>query len=105
MSLDEIRESIKKEVGVLLYFSTPTCNVCKAVEPKLKSEFKKNFPLIKIISIDSTVSPEISADFQVFSAATTLLYLDGKEFAREGRNISIDGFIHSTSRVYKLLIS
>lgn len=101
----EIENMIKSEVGVLLYFSTPTCSVCRVIKPKLKELFEENFPLIKMVSVDSSEYPEISASYQVFSAPTILLYLDGKEFLREGRNISIGRFIQNTKRVYELLIS
>jgi len=105
MTESKIKDIIDSEVGVLLYFSTPSCNVCKVIKPKLKELFEANFPLIKMVSIDSSEYPQISASYQVFSAPTILLYLDKKEFAREGRNISIDRFIQNTKRVYELLIS
>jgi len=34
-TLEDIEQIIKSEVGVLLYFSTPTCNVCQALKPKI----------------------------------------------------------------------
>lgn len=104
-SLEEVKKLIDEEVGVLLYFSTPTCNVCKALKPKIIEEFEKNFPLIKLIFIDSTVLPEVAANFQVFSVPTMILFLDRKEFAREGRNISISAFVSKVSRVYEILTS
>lgn len=104
-SLSEVEDLISKEIGVLLYFSTPTCNVCKALKPKIMDEFEKNFPLIKLVFIDSSILPQISAKYNVFSVPTILLYLDKKEFAREGRNISIPLFIEKVKRVYKILTS
>jgi len=104
-SLTEVEELIRDELGVLLYFSTPTCNVCKALKPKIVEEFEKNFPLIKLVFVDSTVLPEVSASFQVFSVPTMILFLDRKEFAREGRNVSVPAFVQKVSRVYEIMTS
>lgn len=102
-TLQEVEELIRDELGVLLYFSTPTCRVCKALKPKIIQEFEKNFPLIKLVFIDSTVLPEVSAKYQVFSVPTMILFLDRKEFAREGRNISVPAFVQKVGRVYGIL--
>jgi len=104
-SLDEVQELVSKELGVLLYFSTPTCNVCHALKPKIIEEFEKNFPLIKLVFIDSTVLPEVAASYQVFSVPTMILFLDSKEFAREGRNVSVPAFVSKVSRVYEIMTS
>jgi thioredoxin-like negative regulator of GroEL len=104
-SLQEVEDLIRDELGVLLYFSTPTCNVCQALKPKIIEEFKKNFPLIKLAFIDSTILPEVSANYQVFSVPTMILFLDRKEFAREGRNVSVSVFVQKVKRVYEIMTS
>ncbi len=104
-SLDEVKRVIDSELGVLLYFSTPTCNVCHALKPKIVKEFDKNFPLIKKVFVDSSITPEIAAYFNVFSVPTILLFLDKKEFAREGRNISVPLFVDRVKRVYEIMTS
>jgi thiol-disulfide isomerase/thioredoxin len=103
MNLEDIKTSIKNEFGVMLYFSNEACNVCKVIKPKLDEEFASNFPKIKIISIDNTVNPEIASYYNVFSIPTTIVFLDGNEFERVGRNISIAGLIHKISRPYGML--
>ncbi len=105
MTLDMLQESISNEFGVLVYFTTPTCNVCHALKPKISKEFSINFPKIKQVFINSTEIPEIPAHFQVFSVPTILVFLAGKEFIREGRNVSISSLIQNTQRPYKILLS
>jgi len=102
---EELEETIKSEIGVLLYFSTPTCNVCKALKPKIEEEFDKNFPLIKQYFIDSSIQPDIPASLNIFSVPTIVLFLDGREFLRESRNVSVSQFVDKTKRVYELLTS
>jgi thiol-disulfide isomerase/thioredoxin len=105
ISIDELNEKIKNEIGTLIYFSTPTCNVCKVLRPKIMEEFKKNFPEIGRYYIDSTISQDIPVQFGVFTVPTILVLLDGKEFARESRNCSVGGLIHKISRPYKIMMS
>jgi len=105
ISLEDLENLIKEEMGVLLYFSTPTCNVCKALKPKIKKSFEENFPLIKQIYIDSSKNPQIPASMQIFSVPTIVVFLDGKEFARESRNISVDLFVDKIKRPYEIMSS
>ena len=105
IALEVLQEVIKKEVGVLVYFSTPTCNVCHALKPKISQEFEENFTKIKQVFIDSSLTPEIPAHFNVFSVPTILVFLDSKEFARESRNVSVPLLVNNIERVYKILLS
>ena len=102
-SLDVLKVMIEKELGVLLYLSAPTCNVCHALKPKITHLFENAFPKIKRLSVDTSVSPEIAAHFGIFSIPAVLVFLDGKEFVKEGRNISIAQFEAKISRIYQLL--
>lgn len=104
-SLEEIEGIIKSELGVLLYFSTPTCNVCHALKPKIIEAFDSNFPEIKQYFIDASLSPEIPASLQIFSVPTIVVFLDGKEFVRESRNVSIQALIDKIARPYKMMTS
>jgi len=88
MPLDSIREKIEKETGVVLYFSGEECGVCHALRPKVKALFDEDFPLVEQIYIDAHNDPAISAYFQVFAVPTLIVFLGGREFAREGRAIS-----------------
>lgn len=105
MTLETINELLGRETGVLLYFSTKSCNVCKALKPKIKEKFEENFPDIKMEYIDCEESPEISAQFSVFSVPAILVFLQGKEFARESRNLSVDILVEKIRRPYEIMKS
>jgi len=105
MKLEEIQNIIKSEVGVLLYFSGENCNVCHALRPKFKELFDKEFPKIKQIYLDAHENPQISANFQVFSVPTMLVFLDGREFVREGRAVSIHQLQQKLRRPYDIMLS
>jgi thioredoxin-like negative regulator of GroEL len=105
MRLKEIQDIIKAEVGVLLYFSGENCSVCHALRPKFKELFDKEFSKIKQIYLDAHNNPQISANFQVFAVPTMLVFLDGREFIREGRAVSMYQLQQKLLRPYDIMLS
>ena len=103
MSLESILRRIEESPGVLLYFSSESCNVCHALRPKIKELFDKSFPLIDQIFLDANAYPKIAAHFQVFSVPTLIVYLGGREFAREGRALSLHLLEQKLQRPYSIM--
>ncbi len=86
----------------MLYFSGEHCNVCHALRPKIKALFDERFPEIAQLWLDAHENPELSAHFQVFSVPTLIVFLDGKEFIREGRAMSLAALEAKLSRPYEI---
>jgi thiol-disulfide isomerase/thioredoxin len=103
MNLEEIKYAIENEDGILLYFWGDNCAVCDALKPKIVNSFKDNFPKIKQIFIDAKNNQDIAAHFSVFSIPTTIVFLAGKEFAREGRAMSINALVEKIKRPYEIM--
>jgi len=103
MNLKELQNTIRAEIGVLLYFSGENCNVCHALRPKFKELFDTEFPKIKQIYLDAHENPEISAHFQVFSVPTMIVFMDGREFIREGRSVSLHQLTQKLARPYGMM--
>ncbi|MCH9740497.1 MAG: thioredoxin family protein, partial [Epsilonproteobacteria bacterium] len=93
------------EVGVLLYFSGENCNVCHALRPKFKELFDESFPEVKQLYLDAHENAQIAAHFQLFSVPTMLVFLDGREFVREGRTVSMHQLRQQLQRPYDLMTS
>ena len=104
-NIDTINEIIKNNLSVMLYFSAPTCNVCHALKPKLTQAIEKEFDKMDIISIDTSVDQEVAAHFSVFAIPTVLVFLDGKEFVRKSRHMSVDALIDEIKRPYQIMNS
>jgi thioredoxin-like negative regulator of GroEL len=104
MTLEALEDTIRSEMGVLLYFSGENCNVCHALRPKFKALFDTEFPKIKQIYLDAHENPEISAHFQVFSVPTMIVFLDGREFIREGRAVSLHKMAEQLQRPYGMMV-
>ena len=105
MTLEELQNTIRTEVGVLLYFSGENCNVCHALRPKFKEVFDAEFPQLKQIYLDAHENAKISAHFQVFSVPTMIVFMDGREFAREGRAVSLHQLTKQLKRPYNMMSS
>lgn len=104
MTLEALQNIIRTEVGVLLYFSGENCNVCHALRPKFKEVFDTHFPQLRQIYLDAHENPEISAHFQVFSVPTMIVFMDGREFAREGRSVSLHQLTEKLKRPYGMMM-
>lgn len=103
MTLEQLQSSIKEEIGVLLYFSGEHCNVCHALRPKFKETFEKEFPKLKQIYLDAEEFRDIASHYNVLSLPTILVFMDGREFAREGRNVSLHQLTQTLKRPYGMM--
>jgi thiol-disulfide isomerase/thioredoxin len=72
----------------ILYFTTPTCNVCKSISPKLL-KMVEEYP-IDVYKIDISILEEIPAQLLIFSIPTILVMIDQKEVLREVRFIQFE---------------
>ncbi|MDH3321904.1 MAG: thioredoxin family protein [Flavobacteriaceae bacterium] len=98
----EFESAKAQNLGVLFYFSTISCSVGEALEPKVMALLEKEFPKIPFYFVDMNASPEVSANNQVFVEPTILVFFDGKETIRKSRIVSIDDLSQAIERIYKL---
>lgn len=101
-SKSEILELISKEEAVLLYFSTTSCSVGEAVEPKVRELLGSKFPKIKFRLVDINFQSEVAAHYTAFTEPTVLVFFDGKESIRKSRSFSVSELDESIERLYQL---
>lgn len=104
-NIEDIKKIIEENLAVMVYFSAPTCNVCHALKPKLLEAIESNFDKFETVSVDTSVEQEIAAHFSVFAIPTVLIFLDGKEFLRKSRHMSVDEVIREIKRPYEIMMS
>ena len=104
-TIENINKTIKENLAVMVYFSAPTCNVCHALKPKLLEALDANFEDFKVESVDISQTENIAPNFNVYSIPTVLVFLDGKEFLRKSRNMSVDEVIREIKRPYEIMTS
>ncbi len=101
-SIEELDQLITNEDFVFLYISTPSCNVCKVLLPKV-DKLLEEFPNIEARYIDATKFSEIQGRFLVFAVPTLISIITGKEIFRESRNVSLDILKEKIERYYSLI--
>lgn len=92
----------EKNQMVLVYFANNICSVCRDMVPKIEMMVER-YPLIKLVNIDMQKSPELSANYGIFTAPAILLFIQGKETIREAGIISLIKLEEKISRYYLLL--
>jgi thioredoxin-like negative regulator of GroEL len=98
----ELSQIIENQ-AVILYLTSPECNVCKVLKPKVREMVDEKFPDMSLHFIDISQYPKIAADLQVFTVPVILVYFEGREFFRKVRNISLIELEKEISRPYDLL--
>ena len=88
--------------AVLLYFTSPECNVCKTLKPKVRELIEMKFPLMNMKEVNVQDYPTVAGEFGVFTIPVVLVYFEGKEFLRKTRNMSIYELEKELSRPYSL---
>jgi len=89
--------------AVALYFTSPDCNVCKVLIPKVRELIDQKFPEMILQFIDIAENPMTAAEFRVFTVPVILIYFEGREYIRKVRNIGLLELESEISRPYELL--
>lgn len=103
-SLENLAAVIQNNPAVLVYFSNDACNVCKVLKPKIAELFQQHFPAVKLFYVHTEKTPEIPAQHTIFGIPTIIVFLTGKEFLRETRNMGLNQIKEKLERSYKMLL-
>lgn len=102
-SLDDFLEITRLNTAVCFYLSTPECNVCKVLKPKVIEMIKLDFPEMNFCYVDLNEAKEISGQLSVFSVPTILVYFEGKEIIRASRNMHLEELREQINRYYRMI--
>jgi thioredoxin-like negative regulator of GroEL len=103
ISFENFLEITKSNKAVCFYLSTPECNVCKVLKPKVIDMIENDFADINFCYVDLSEAKEISGQLSVFSVPTILVYFEGKETIRASRNVHIEELHDQIERYYKMI--
>ena len=103
ISFENFLEITKSNKSVCFYLSTPECNVCKVLKPKVIDMIENDFAEIKFCYVDLNEAKEISGQLSVFSVPTILVYFEGKETIRASRNVHMEKLHDQIERYYKMI--
>jgi len=102
-SFENLQSILTENTIVLLYFSTSSCSVGEALEPKVRNLISTKFPEIVFYTVDINFLPDISAKYSAFVEPTILVFFYGKETIRKSRNIGVYELQEAIEKRYKLI--
>jgi thioredoxin 1 len=104
-SLEDLNAIIKDNDFVMIYFSHDSCNVCKALKPKVTELINSEFPKIELLYANTVEHPEISGQFGVFAVPTVIQFYNQRELFRKSRNFGIDELRELIEKPYNFTYS
>lgn len=102
-SHEELLGIIENESAVLVYFYSNKCAPCVSLRPKVEQLLDAKFPLMKLVTIDSEKNQTIPASYSIFSSPTLIIFLEGKEYRRESKYVSISQLEEVIGRPYGMI--
>lgn len=93
------------ENAILFYFTSPDCNVCKVLLPRVRDLLASKFPQLKLHVVDIASNRQMAGKFQIFTVPVVSVYFEGREFIRKVRNFSIQELEKEIERPYKLFFA
>ena len=97
-----MKNIIRENEIVILYFSNKVCGACEVIRSKVK-KILESYSKVESIEIDGEENIELAAMNDVFSFPLLILYVDGKETMRVGRNVDLLELENSIKRYYEML--
>jgi thiol-disulfide isomerase/thioredoxin len=99
---EAIKNIISDNEIVILYFSNKACGACEAIRNKVQSMLEV-YSKVKMIDIDGEEQMELAVQNSVFSFPLLILYVEGKEVIRVGRNVNLIELENTIKRYYDML--
>ncbi len=87
-SFSELEERVREIPFLLLYATRPGCGVCGALRPKIERMVERIAPL-KGVYADLEEIPLLAGQLSLFSVPVLVVFIEGREALREGRNVSV----------------
>ena len=100
--LNQLNDTLKNNSFVLAYFSGENCGVCSTLKPKLEELVKSRFKSIELVEIPTELAPELTGHFRMFTIPAVILFVEGKDYIREVRNISLFSLSEKISKIVSL---
>lgn len=102
-SKEEIIDLINNNTMVIVSFTGSACGACEVIKGKIEA-ILENYPKILAGEINGENNLDIAAQYEVFSLPIFLLYIEGKETLRIGRNVNLLEFENTIRRYYEMIM-
>lgn len=99
---NEVDKLVKNNTMAVIYFTGMDCGACEAIKLRVEN-ILKGYPNIRAGEISGEENLKVTAKYGVFSLPIFLLFIEGKETLRLGRNVDLLELEKSIERYYKMI--
>lgn len=85
---EEIQAQIEGNDLLILYFTGTACGACEVIKHKVEIILEK-YPKVKGIEVNGEQFPQVAISYGVYTLPLMILFVQGKESIREGRNLNL----------------
>lgn len=103
-TVEDVKEVISNNEMTVIYFTGMDCSACEVIKFKVE-EILKKYDKIEACEIDGEQHRDICAEYGVFSVPIFLLFIDGKESIRVGRNVDLLDLESKIDRYYNMIFN
>jgi len=86
-SIDAIKDFIRENKFVMVYFSSDGCNVCDDISPRIEEILKRHTKVV-LGEVEVQNLPSVASIFGIFTIPTIIILLEEKEIVRQVRYIN-----------------
>ena len=101
---NEIEELIKNNAIAVVYFTGNSCSACEVIKVKIE-EILKRFPRILGGEVNGEENISLAIKYDVYSVPVFILFIEGRESIRIGRNVDLLDLEKSIGRYYHMLFN
>ena len=102
---EELHEMVNSLETILLYFYNDNCAPCLSLRPKVEQLLNDKFPKINLVYVNSMEHPELTAEYGVFAFPVIIFMVEGKEFIRYSKYVSMVELSEAVGRIYQMYYS
>lgn len=100
--LECVEAEILQNPLLVLYFTGSACGACEVIKEKVTSILKAH-PEVRGIEVNGEKFPEVATSYDVYTLPLMILFVEGKESMRVGRNINLLDFENRLVRYIEML--
>ncbi len=83
----------KNDIPVLVDFWAPWCGPCKTMGPAFKQAASILEPKVRLVKVNTEAEQNIAAQYNIRSIPTLMLFVNGKELARQPGALGMDDIV------------
>lgn len=99
---NDVVDLIQDNKMSIIYFTGSACGACEAIKEKIENILSE-YPKIVCREVNGEKHIDLAAEYDIFSLPIMLLFIEGKEFLRLGRNVNLLELKMNIERYYNMI--